>query len=283
MAAETIVRPGEVGGATGVSAAAALRCLDERRRALGSLLDVIEERPKDVLPQAVEAVFSLRPPASCLVATGERDFPSSPMPDCAARLESELYTLDAELTAATFERGVARSAAAREAALTCARERLGAWSSVVHGLHLLGASQPEPASTVLRAAFLEAETAGDSRVAMRAMIGQIVAYGMRGDEALVDRLIEDGMARVRAGGQDESPDLEASFLEEVSRVKRHYGRHEAFDLQPPGNCGEVLGGHPDVAPGNGWRTFIQMAISAAQNRGNRGARRPLDLFRSSSP
>ena len=48
---------------------------------------------------------------------------------------------------------------------------------------------------------------------------------------LVDRLIEDGMARANAGREDFGPDLEASFLEEVSRVRRHQARYaEAFEL-----------------------------------------------------
>jgi tRNA A-37 threonylcarbamoyl transferase component Bud32 len=166
---------------------AAVRCLEERHRVLDTLLAVMEERPNAVVPQAIDAAFSLRSPGSCLSA---RDVPDSlPMPACAGDVERELYALDAGLTAATFADGVSRSAMARTAAFQCAPKHLGPWAELVHGLHLLNAAQWAEASTTLRAAFLAAEAAGDARAAMRAMIGQIVAYERRGEVSHVDRLI----------------------------------------------------------------------------------------------
>ena len=49
--------------------------------------------------------------------------------------------------------------------------------------------------------------------------------------ALVDRVMEDAMARAKASAEDLGPDLEASFLEEVSRLRRHQAHYaEAREL-----------------------------------------------------
>ncbi len=214
-------------------------CLDQRRRELTALVDVLTTIDPDVRRHAIEAIDELQPVAPCEDVKALRarvpppDDPSIRMQ--VDRIENDLVNVRARLHAGQYERGLVLSQEVSEAARLTGYGPLIARAQRVRASLYLRLGQDENALARLREAWQHALGAGDDALASECAVELVQILGhtlQRFDEA--DVRIEDARAmidRVRRFDQAHAERLDGELDFSRGQVAlRHNHLDEALSL-----------------------------------------------------